>query len=53
MMRTAAPGAFANVAAADRIVTANREAVEVCQKRANQTGNAVRCTVEVKATTTR
>ena len=47
MMRTAAPEAFANVAAADRIVTANREAVEACQKRANKAREAVHCTVTV------
>lgn len=49
MMRTAAPGAFANVAAADRIVTANREAVEVCQKRANKSRSTATCTVRVEA----
>jgi hypothetical protein len=47
MMRTAAPEAFANVAAADRIVTANRKAVEACQKRANKAREAVHCTVTV------
>lgn len=51
MMRTAAPEAFANVAAADRIVTANREAVEGCQKRANKAGSSVTCTVRVEPQT--
>lgn len=47
MMRTAAPDAFANIAAGDRIVTANREALEACQKRANRTREAVRCVINV------
>lgn len=47
MMRTAAPEAFANVAAADRIVTANRKALEICQKRAAKTRQAERCVVSV------
>lgn len=49
MMRTAAPDAFANIAAGDRIVTANREALEACRKRANRAKEAVRCTVDVEA----
>jgi len=49
MMRTAAPEAFANVAAADRIVTANREVVEACSKRATRLRETVRCTVNVEA----
>ena len=47
MMRTAAPEAFANVAAGDRIVTANREALETCRKTATRTKKEVRCTIEV------
>ena len=47
MMRTAAPEAFANVAAADRIVTANREALETCRKTATRTKKEVRCTIVV------
>lgn len=50
MMRTVAPEAFANIAAGDRIVTANRVAVEACQKRANRTRETVRCTVSITAT---
>ena len=49
MMRTAAPDAFANIAAGDRIVTANREALETCRKRADRAREAVRCTVSVEA----
>ncbi|WP_205411715.1 DUF6118 family protein [Sphingomonas carotinifaciens] len=47
MMRTAAPDAFANVAAADRIVTANREALEACQKRAKRSKEPVRCGITI------
>jgi hypothetical protein len=47
MMRVAAPEAFANIAAGDRIVTANRVALEACRKRANRTHEAVRCMVKV------
>ena len=47
MMRTAAPGAFANVAAADRIVIANRKALEACAKRANKVREPIRCTISV------
>jgi len=49
MMRTAAPDAFANIVAGDRLVTANRVALEACQKRANKAHEAVRCTVNVEA----
>ncbi|OWK27517.1 DUF6118 family protein [Sphingomonas dokdonensis] len=49
MMRTSAPEAFANIAAGDRIVTANREALEACRKRANRAREAVRCTITVEA----
>ncbi|WP_375292535.1 DUF6118 family protein [Sphingomonas melonis] len=47
MMRTAAPDAFANIAAGDRIVTANRKALEACSKRAIRTREAVSCTVQI------
>ena len=47
MMRTAAPEAFANVAAADRIATANREALEACQKRANRSKEPARCAITI------
>ncbi len=49
MMRAASPSAFAALAAGDRIVAANREALEACQKRADRTREAVRCTVNVEA----
>ncbi|MDV5825736.1 DUF6118 family protein [Sphingobium naphthae] len=47
MMRTAAPDAFANIAAGDRLVTANRVALEACQKRAGRARETVRCTVSI------
>ncbi|WP_277984383.1 DUF6118 family protein [Sphingomonas faeni] len=47
LMRTAAPDAFANIAAGDQIVTANRKALEDCRKRADRAHDAVRCTVSV------
>jgi len=47
MMRAAAPDAFASIAAGDRIVTANREALEACQRRANRTREVVRCVIDV------
>ncbi len=49
LMRAAAPDAFANIAAGDRIVTANRVVLEACRKRANKAREAVRCTIEVGA----
>jgi hypothetical protein len=49
MMQVASPGAFAALAAGDRIIAANREALEVCRKRADRADEAVRCTVIVKA----
>lgn len=47
LMRTSAPDAFANIAAGDRIVTANRKAFEACQKRAVKADAAVACTIKV------
>lgn len=47
LMRAAAPDAFANIAAGDRIVTANRVVLEACRKRANKVGESVRCTVSI------
>jgi hypothetical protein len=47
MMQSAAPEAFANIAAGDRIVTANREVLKACRKRANKVREKVRCTVSV------
>lgn len=48
LMQAAAPDAFANIAAGDRIVTANRLALEACRKRADKARDAVRCTVNVE-----
>ncbi len=50
MMRAAAPDAFANIAAGDRIVTANRETLEACHKAAARAKKPVRCSIEVKGT---
>ena len=49
MMRTAAPDAFANIAAGDRIITANRTAVERCQRAATKTGKSVQCTIRIES----
>jgi hypothetical protein len=49
MMRAASPDAFANIAAGDRIVTANRKALETCRKRASKLRKVVPCTVSVEA----
>jgi hypothetical protein len=47
MMRASSPTAFANVAAGDRIITANREALEACRKRANRARETVSCTIKI------
>jgi hypothetical protein len=47
MMQAASPGAFVALAAGDRIVAANREALEACRKRAAKTRQAARCIVSV------
>ncbi len=47
MMQSAAPDAFANIAAGDRIITANRETIEDCGKIAVRKRETVRCTVRV------
>ena len=47
LMRAQDLAAFANIAAADRIVTANREAMEACRKRANKTRKTTHCTIDV------
>ncbi len=49
MMQAASPDAFAALGAGDRIVAANREALEACRKRADRERGAVRCTVEVSS----
>ncbi|MBB4620024.1 DUF6118 family protein [Sphingomonas abaci] len=49
MMRIAAPEAFANIAAGDRIVTANRDALAKCRKQAARMHKAALCTVSVQA----
>ena len=48
LMQTTAPAAFANMAAGDRIIIANRNALEVCRKRADRTREAARCTIMVE-----
>ena len=47
LMQAAAPDAFANIAAGDRIVTANRVILQACRKRANKGRTPVRCTISV------
>lgn len=47
LMRASAPDAFANIAAGDRIVTANRQALEACRKRADRAREAARCTISI------
>lgn len=47
MMQTASPSAFAALAAGDRIVAANREALEACRKRADRARETIRCTVSI------
>ena len=49
MMQSAEPAAFRAIVAADRIVTANREAIEGCSKVAARTRETVRCTIRVGA----
>lgn len=49
MMRAASPDAFAALAAGDRIVAANRKALEACQKRASRARETVLCTVDIEA----
>ena len=47
MMQAASPTAFAALAAGDRIVAANREALEACRKRADRARETIRCTVSI------
>lgn len=49
MMQTASPQAFADIAAGNRIVTANRQVMEACQRRADRARAAVSCTIKVSA----
>jgi flagellar hook-basal body complex protein FliE len=49
MMQAASPGAFAALAAGDRVVAANRETLEACQKRADRAREAVQCTIKVRS----
>ena len=47
MMQSASPTAFRAIVGADRIVTANREAIEGCSKAAARKRETVRCTIRV------
>jgi hypothetical protein len=47
LMQATAPDAFANIAAGDRIITANRKAVQGCYTTAVRTKKTVRCTIEI------
>lgn len=48
MMHAASPEAFAAIMAGDRIITANREALEACRKRANKTPDEIKCAVKLR-----
>lgn len=47
MMQSASPTAFRAIVGADKIVTANREAIEGCSKAAARRRETVRCTIRV------
>ena len=47
MMQSASPTAFSAIIAGNRIVTANREAIEGCKKAAVKAAETVRCTIRV------
>lgn len=47
MMQSASPTPFSAIVGADRIVTANREAIEGCEKAATKARETVRCTIRV------
>lgn len=47
MMQSGSPAAFRAIVAADRIVTANREAIEECSKAAARKRETVRCTIKI------
>lgn len=47
MMQSASPTAFRAIVGADRIVTANREAIEGCSKAAARARETVQCTIQV------
>ena len=47
MMQSASPTAFRAIVTADKIVTANREAIEGCSKAAARARDTVRCTIRV------
>lgn len=49
MMQSVSPAAFGAIVAGDRIVTANREAIEACRKSAAKARGTVRCTIRVAA----
>ena len=48
MMHAASPDAFATILAGDRIITANREVLEACRKRANKTRDEIRCAIQLR-----
>ncbi len=48
MMQSASPTAFRAIVGADRIVTANREAIEGCSKAAVRKRETVRCTIRIE-----
>ena len=48
MMQSASPTAFRAIVGADRVVTANREAIEGCSKAAARRRETARCTIKVE-----
>ena len=50
LMQSVSPTAFSAIVGADRIVTANREAIEGCSKAAARKRETVRCTIRIKST---
>ena len=47
MMQSASPTAFRAIVGADKIVTANREAIEWCSEAAARKRKTVRCTIKI------
>ncbi|MGU3392434.1 DUF6118 family protein [Sphingomonas sp. M1A8_2b] len=48
LMRAASPRAFASIVAGNRLVTADRDMLQACRKRAGRAGKPVHCAIEVK-----
>ncbi len=48
LMRAGSPEAFGGVLAGNRLVFANRDALDACRKQAGKAKKAVRCAIQVK-----